>query len=156
VLNNKFQYDDLEAPGCLPYPVVWPCARSRGHLRNVQYSGLEVPGVCRTQSCDPSHSLEITWGPKMSKIKLNCLIICLFIYLYKLSSYLHMLAFGKSRYLKLLLLLLRWCLVYMFVFVEVGVLCLWWVAYSLHDYLNSWLLVYYPVMVYLCGFTLIL
>ena len=44
VLNDIFQYSDLEAPGCLPYPVVRPSARSRGHLRNVQYGGLEAPG----------------------------------------------------------------------------------------------------------------
>jgi hypothetical protein len=44
VLNDRFQYNDLEAPGCLPYPVVRPSARSRGHLRNVQYDGLEAPG----------------------------------------------------------------------------------------------------------------
>jgi len=44
VLNDRFQYSDLEAPGCLPYPVVRPSARFRGHLRNVQYGGLEAPG----------------------------------------------------------------------------------------------------------------
>jgi hypothetical protein len=44
MLNDRFQYSDLEAPGCLPYPVVRPSARSRGYLRNVQYGGLEAPG----------------------------------------------------------------------------------------------------------------
>jgi hypothetical protein len=44
VLNDRFQYSDLEAPGCLPYPVVRPSALSRGHLRNVQFGGLEAPG----------------------------------------------------------------------------------------------------------------
>jgi hypothetical protein len=44
VLNDKFQHSDLEAPGCLSYPVVRPSARSRGHLRNVQYGGLEALG----------------------------------------------------------------------------------------------------------------
>jgi hypothetical protein len=44
VLNDRFQYSDLEAPGCLPYLIVWPSARSRGHLMNVQYGGLEAPG----------------------------------------------------------------------------------------------------------------
>jgi hypothetical protein len=44
VVNDKFQYSDLEAPRCLPYPVVQPSARSRGHLRNVQYGDLEAPG----------------------------------------------------------------------------------------------------------------
>jgi hypothetical protein len=29
VLNEKFQYGDLEALGCLPYPVVRPSTRSR-------------------------------------------------------------------------------------------------------------------------------
>jgi hypothetical protein len=43
-LNGRFQYNDLEAPGCLPYPVVRPSARSRGHLTNVQYGGLEALG----------------------------------------------------------------------------------------------------------------
>jgi hypothetical protein len=47
VLNDRFQYSDLEAPGCLPYLVVRLSARSRGHLRNVQYSGLEAPGCLR-------------------------------------------------------------------------------------------------------------
>jgi hypothetical protein len=44
VLNNIFQYSDLEAPGCLPYPVVRPSAQSKGHLRNVQYGRLDAPG----------------------------------------------------------------------------------------------------------------
>jgi hypothetical protein len=43
VLNDRFQYRDLKAPGCLPYPVVRPSAQSKGHLRNVQYGGLEAP-----------------------------------------------------------------------------------------------------------------
>jgi hypothetical protein len=42
VLIDRFQYSDLEAPGCLPYPVVRPSAWSRGHLTNVQYGDLEV------------------------------------------------------------------------------------------------------------------
>jgi hypothetical protein len=41
--NDRFQYSDLEALRCLSYPVVRPFARSRGHLRNVQYGGLETP-----------------------------------------------------------------------------------------------------------------
>jgi hypothetical protein len=44
VLKDRFQYSDLEAPGCLPYPVVRPSTRSRGPLRNVQYGGLKAPG----------------------------------------------------------------------------------------------------------------
>jgi hypothetical protein len=35
MLNDRFQYSDLEAPGCLPYLVVQSSAWSRGHLRNV-------------------------------------------------------------------------------------------------------------------------
>jgi hypothetical protein len=33
VLNDRFQYSDLEALRCLPYPVVQPSAWSRDHLR---------------------------------------------------------------------------------------------------------------------------
>jgi hypothetical protein len=44
----------------------------------------------------------------------------------------------------------------MLILVEIRVLCLWWLAYSLHAYLSSWLLACYPVMVFLRGFTLIL
>jgi hypothetical protein len=44
VLNDRFQYSDLEAPGCLPYPGVQPSVWSRGHLRNVHYGGLEALG----------------------------------------------------------------------------------------------------------------
>jgi hypothetical protein len=47
----------------------------------------------------------------------------------------------------------------MLVLVEIGVLCLWWLAYCTlftHAYLSSWLLAYYSVMVSLGGFTLIL
>jgi hypothetical protein len=42
--NDRFQYSDLKALRCLLYPVVRLSARSRGHLRNVQYGGLEAPG----------------------------------------------------------------------------------------------------------------
>jgi hypothetical protein len=44
VLNDRFQYSDLKALGCLSYPIVRPFVRSRGHLRNVQYGDLEAPG----------------------------------------------------------------------------------------------------------------
>jgi hypothetical protein len=47
----------------------------------------------------------------------------------------------------------------MLVLIEIGVLFLWCLAklaYSHHAYLSSWLLACYPVMVSLCGFTLIL
>jgi hypothetical protein len=46
----------------------------------------------------------------------------------------------------------------MLVLVEIGVLCLWWHAecvLSTYVYLSSWLLACYPVIVSLCGFTLI-
>jgi hypothetical protein len=36
-----------------------PGFSTRGHLRIVQYGGLEAPGCCRTQSCDPPRGLEI-------------------------------------------------------------------------------------------------
>jgi hypothetical protein len=44
VFNDRFQYSDLEAPGCLPYSVMRLYARYRCHLRNVQYGGLEALG----------------------------------------------------------------------------------------------------------------
>jgi hypothetical protein len=43
VLNDRFQYSDLEGPGCLSCLVVRSSVRPRGHLRNVQYGGLEAP-----------------------------------------------------------------------------------------------------------------
>jgi hypothetical protein len=61
VLNEKFQYGDLEALGCLPYPVVRPSTRSRDQLRKIisNLVILKLRGVCRTQSCNPSCDLEI-------------------------------------------------------------------------------------------------
>jgi hypothetical protein len=61
VLNEKFQYGDLEAPGCLSYPVVRPSARSRDHLRKIKSNMmiLKLRGICRTQSCDLPRGLEI-------------------------------------------------------------------------------------------------
>jgi hypothetical protein len=44
----------------------------------------------------------------------------------------------------------------MLILIEIGVLFLWWLAYSLHAYLSSWLLAFYPVMVSLGGFALVL
>jgi hypothetical protein len=44
VLNDRFQYSDFKAPGCLSYPVMRSSAWSRGHLRNIQYGDLEAPG----------------------------------------------------------------------------------------------------------------
>jgi hypothetical protein len=85
VLNEHFQYNDLEALGCLPYPVVWPSTWSRNHLRKIMSNTVisKLRGVCRTQSCDPPYSLEIIWGLKMSKLlnlisySLACLLTCI-------------------------------------------------------------------------------
>jgi hypothetical protein len=82
VLNEKFQCGDLEAPGCLPYPVVWSSTWSRDHLRKIMFNTviLKLRGVYRTQSCDPQRGLEIIWGFKMSKLlnliaySLTCLL----------------------------------------------------------------------------------
>jgi hypothetical protein len=70
VLNEKFQYDDLESLGCLLYSVVRPSVWSRYHLRKIisNLVILKFWGVCRTQSCDSPRSLEIIWGLKMSKL----------------------------------------------------------------------------------------
>jgi hypothetical protein len=84
MLNEKFQYGDLKAPGCLVYPVVRSSTRSRDHLRKILSNmvTLKLWGVCHTQSCDPPRSLEITWGFKMSKLlnliaySLACLLTC--------------------------------------------------------------------------------
>jgi hypothetical protein len=61
VFNEKFQYSDLEASGCLSYLVVRPSAWSRDHLRKIMSKMvfLKLRGVCSTQSCDPPHGLEI-------------------------------------------------------------------------------------------------
>jgi hypothetical protein len=84
VLNEKFQYDDLEALGCLPYPVMRPSTRSRDHLRKIMSNTVisKLRSVCHTQSCDPPHSIEIIWGLKMSKL-LNLIaysLVCLLTY----------------------------------------------------------------------------
>jgi hypothetical protein len=84
VFNEKFQYGDLEAPGCLPYSIVRPSAWSIDHLRKIISNPviLKLRGVCHTQSCDPPHGLEIIWGLKMSKLlnliaySIVCLLTC--------------------------------------------------------------------------------
>jgi hypothetical protein len=84
VLNEKFQYSDLKALGCLPYPVMWPFTRSRDHLRKIMSNTVisKLWGVCRTRSCNPPRGLEITWGFKMSKLlnliaySFACLVTC--------------------------------------------------------------------------------
>jgi hypothetical protein len=84
VLNEKFQYSDVEGPGCLLYPVMWPFARSRDQLRKIMSNTviLRLWGVYRTKSCDPPCGLEIISVPKMSKFlniiaySLACLLTC--------------------------------------------------------------------------------
>jgi hypothetical protein len=51
VLNEKFQYGDLEALGCLPYPVMRPSVWSRGHLKKIMSNMviLKLWGVCHTR-----------------------------------------------------------------------------------------------------------
>jgi hypothetical protein len=70
VLNKKFQYSDLKALGCLPYPVVRSSLRYRDHLRKIMSNSviLKLWGVWCTQSCDPPHSLDIIWWLKISKL----------------------------------------------------------------------------------------
>jgi hypothetical protein len=50
VLNEKFQYGDLEDPGCLTYPVMRPYAWSRDHLRKIMSNLmiLKLRIVCHT------------------------------------------------------------------------------------------------------------
>jgi hypothetical protein len=84
VLNEKFQYRDLKALECLPYPVMWPSVRFRNHLRKIMSNTVisKLQGVCRTQSCDPPCGLEIIWELEMSKLlilivySLTCLLTC--------------------------------------------------------------------------------
>jgi hypothetical protein len=84
VLNEKFWYGDLEAPGCLPYHVMQPTARFRDHLRKIMSNKVisKLWGVYCTQSCNPPHGVEIIWGLKMSKLlnliaySLVCLLTC--------------------------------------------------------------------------------
>jgi hypothetical protein len=84
VLNEKFRYGDLKAPECLLYPLVRPSVWSRDHLRKIMSNTviMKLWGVCHTQSCDPSHGLEIIWELKMSKLlnliaySLECLLTC--------------------------------------------------------------------------------
>jgi hypothetical protein len=70
VLDEKFQYGDLEAPRCLTYPVVRPSAQSRDHLRNIMSNTVisKLQDICHTQSCDPPHGIEIILGLNMSKL----------------------------------------------------------------------------------------
>jgi hypothetical protein len=84
MINEKFQYGDLEASGCLSYPVVRPSTCSRDHLRKIMYNTeiSKLQGIYRTQSSDPPRGLKIIWGIKMSKLlnlivySLVCLLTC--------------------------------------------------------------------------------
>jgi hypothetical protein len=84
VLNENIQCGDLEAPGCLPYPVVLPSMWSKDHLRKIISNTVisKLWGICRTQSCDPPHGREIICGLKVSKLlnliaySLACLLTC--------------------------------------------------------------------------------
>jgi hypothetical protein len=54
LLNDRFQYSNIETPGCLSFTVVQSSARSRGHLRNVQYGGIEALGCLPYPVVPPS------------------------------------------------------------------------------------------------------
>jgi hypothetical protein len=107
---------------------------------------LKLHGVCRTPSCDPPRSLEITWGLKMSKLlnliaySLACLLTCTNCVFSCICECL------QSTCLESLLLPFRWCLasLYILVLIERGVLYWWWTCLTslftlfhilAHDYL---------------------
>jgi hypothetical protein len=125
MLNEIFQYDDLKAPGCLPYPDVRPSMWLRDHLRKIISNTVisKLRGVCCTQSCDPSHDLEIICELKMSKL-LNLISYSL-VQTEFLVAYV---SIWQSMCLELLLLTLRWYLsyLYMLVLLRLKFLCLWW------------------------------
>jgi hypothetical protein len=152
VLNKKFQYGNLEAPRCLSYSVVPPFAWSRDHLRKIMFNPviLKLRCVCRTQSCDPPHSLEIIWGLKMSKL-LNLIaysLSYLLTYINWVLSYIsERLAKHASR---IILLTLRWymsCL-YMLVLLEIEVLMLVVTLLKLLHNLISYLAHCYMFVIY--------
>jgi hypothetical protein len=84
VLSETFQYSDLDAPGCLSYPVVQPSVWSRDYLRKIISNMVisKLRGVCRTQLREHLCGLEIIWQFKMSKLlnlsaySLLCLLPC--------------------------------------------------------------------------------
>jgi hypothetical protein len=163
VLNEKFQYDDLEALGCFPYPVVQPSVRSRYHLRKIMSNTmiLMLWGVCRTQSCDSPCSLEIIKGFQMSTLlnliaySLTCLLTCtsralscIYEHLAKHASWIIVSHFEMIS-----------IFLYMLVLLEIEVLMLVVTLLKLQHCLISYLapcyMFFYLLMVYLWGLTLI-
>jgi hypothetical protein len=152
VLNEKFQYGDLEAPGCLPYPVVWPSARCRDHLRKIMSNTviLKLQIVCRTQLCNHPCGLEIIWWLKMSKL-LNLIAYSLHVYsLVQIELFVAYVSVWQSMHLELLLLTLRWYLscLYILVLLEIEVLMLVVTMLKLLNHLISFLDPCYIFIIY--------
>jgi hypothetical protein len=163
VFNEKFQYSDLEASGCLSYPVVRPSAWSRDHLRKIMSKMvfLKLRGVCSTQSCDPPHGLEIIWGLKMSKL-LNLIV-------YSLECLLTCINWAPSYICERLEKHVSQIIIAQFEIISILFIhaCLAWdqspyacddfvqIATSLNFISSSLIYVYYLLMVYLWGLTLI-
>jgi hypothetical protein len=126
VLNEKFQYDDLESLGCLLYSVVRPSVWSRYHLRKIisNLMILKFWGVYRTQSCDSPRGLEIIWGLKMSKL-LNLItysLACLLTYTnWVLSCICERLAKHASR-----IVVAHLEMIYVLFIYACFAWCLWW------------------------------
>jgi hypothetical protein len=40
MLNEKFQYSDLEAPGCFSYPIMRPSMQSRDYLGKIMSNAV--------------------------------------------------------------------------------------------------------------------
>jgi hypothetical protein len=152
VLNEKFQYDDLEAPRCLSYPLVRPSARYRDNLRKIVSNTVisKLCGVCRTQSCDPPHDLEIIWGLKMSKL-LNLIAYSLHVYSLVQTEFLvaYVRAWQITR-LELLLVTFIWYLscLYTLALLEIKVLMLVVTLLKLLHHLISFLGPYYIFVIY--------
>jgi hypothetical protein len=127
----------------------------------------KLRGVCRTQSCDPPHGLEIIWGMeiiwglKISKLLnliaylLACLLTCTN---WVLSCICERLAKHASR-ISIALFEMMLAILYMLVLVEIGVFMLVMDLLNLliHflSYLNSWLLDCCLCMISRWGFTLV-
>jgi hypothetical protein len=163
VLNQKFQYDNLEALGCLPYLVVRPSAWSRDHLSKIMSNRviLNLQSVCHTQSCDPLCCLEIIGGFKMSKL-LNLISYSLAYLLtytnWVLSCICERLAKHMSQIIvahleKISILFIYACLVWDWSPYACGDFAQ--ITTSLNFISNSLLHVCYLLMVYLWGLTLI-
>jgi hypothetical protein len=160
---KKIQYGDLEAIVCLPYPVMRPSTQSRDHLRKIMSNIVisKVRGVCHIQSCDPSRSLEIIWGLKMSKLlnliaySLACLLTCTN---WALSCICEHLAKHASQiivdHLEMIYILFIYaCLVWEWSPYACGKFA--HITTSLNFISSSLLHVCYRIMVYLWGLTLI-